>query len=90
MPIGQGLAAEDQSRIFDPFHQVDSSTTRRQRGVGLGLSIVQQLCVLMGGSVQVASQVGVGSTFTVRLPVQQLISASKEPEASPTTTNQQG
>lgn len=70
---GRGIPAESLPYIFDPFHQVDNSTTRRESGVGLGLSIVQQLCVLMGGSVQVKSQLGQGSTFTVRLPVEQQV-----------------
>ncbi len=68
---GRGIPDEALAYIFDPFHQVDNSTTRRESGVGLGLSIVQQLSVLMGGSVQVKSQLGQGSTFIVRLPVEQ-------------------
>lgn len=68
---GRGISEQALPYIFDPFHQVDGSTTRRERGVGLGLSIVQQLSVLMGGHVQVKSQIGQGSTFAVYLPVEQ-------------------
>ncbi len=68
---GRGIAEQALPYIFDPFHQVDGSTTRRERGVGLGLSIVQQLSMLMGGHVQVKSQIGQGSTFIVFLPVEQ-------------------
>ena len=66
---GRGIPAAAQATIFDPFQQVDGSTTREKRGVGLGLSIVRQLTALMGGEVHLASQVGQGSTFAVALPL---------------------
>jgi signal transduction histidine kinase len=66
---GQGIPPEAHQQIFEAFQQLDSSTTRQKRGIGLGLSIVQQLTAMMGGQVQLASQVGVGSTFTILLPL---------------------
>jgi signal transduction histidine kinase/CheY-like chemotaxis protein/HPt (histidine-containing phosphotransfer) domain-containing protein len=64
---GVGLSEEERSRLFRPFSQADSSTTRRFGGTGLGLSIVRRLAELMDGSVAVESELGRGSTFTVEL-----------------------
>ncbi|MCY7278797.1 MAG: GAF domain-containing protein, partial [Phormidesmis sp. CAN_BIN44] len=65
---GIGIAPEDLTRIFDEFHQLDQSTTRRHAGTGLGLAITKWLVQMMGGTVRVESQLGEGSTFRVELP----------------------
>jgi signal transduction histidine kinase len=65
---GIGMTEEQCSRIFSVFSQADSSTTRRFGGTGLGLAISQNFCKMMGGSISVKSNPGVGSTFFVNLP----------------------
>lgn len=66
---GIGMTRQQSARIFDAFHQADDSPTRRFGGMGLGLAIVRRLCELMGGSIGVVSELGVGSTFTIDLPL---------------------
>ena len=66
---GVGIAREDQARIFDPFWQVEQSTTRKSGGTGLGLSVTHSLARLLGGAVSVESEPGRGSSFRVLLPL---------------------
>ncbi|MCC7576550.1 MAG: PAS domain S-box protein, partial [Methanomethylovorans sp.] len=66
---GIGISEKDIERIFDPFYQVDSSTTRRYGGTGLGLSLIYQFIKMHGGDIWVESEPGKGSTFTFTLPV---------------------
>ena len=66
---GVGIPADAQDRLFQPFTQADSSTARKYGGTGLGLNIVKQLVESMGGTIAVRSELGRGSTFTVRLPL---------------------
>lgn len=65
---GEGIATEDQKRIFDKFQQVDSSHTRSHTGTGLGLAIVLELTRLLQGEIQVVSEIGAGSMFSVMIP----------------------
>jgi CheY-like chemotaxis protein/anti-sigma regulatory factor (Ser/Thr protein kinase) len=65
---GIGIAREDMKKLFQPFSQVDSSLTREFEGTGLGLALVQRLTDLHGGSVEVESEPGKGSRFTVNIP----------------------
>ncbi len=67
---GVGIAPEDQSRIFDPFFRADNVGTYVPDSTGLGLAIVSQLVKLMQGKIELVSQVGIGSTFTVILPLE--------------------
>ena len=65
---GQGLNEQQRERLFMPFVQADASTTRRFGGTGLGLSICRRLANILGGSIDLQSRAGEGSTFTLRLP----------------------
>jgi signal transduction histidine kinase len=65
---GHGIPADQSSRIFEPFVQLDSTLTRTRDGVGLGLAISRDLARGMGGELTVESEVGVGSTFALTVP----------------------
>lgn len=67
---GSGIDPEVGAHIFEPFWQADSSISREHGGVGLGLAIVQRLVGLMNGEIQMESDLGVGSTFSVVMPLQ--------------------
>ena len=67
---GIGMTDEQVGRLFERFTQADASTTRRFGGTGLGLSITRAFAELLGGTVEVASREGAGSTFTLILPAQ--------------------
>ena len=72
---GIGMTDEQLEQIFKPFTQADASTTRKYGGTGLGLTISQRLCQILGGEISVESQDGKGSTFTVRLPERVIMQA---------------
>ena len=67
---GCGMDEKSLIYIFDPFRQVDSSTTRKVGGTGLGLAITKKLVELHGGEISVESKVGKGSSFTIKLPLE--------------------
>lgn len=67
---GIGIAPESLDSIFERFVQADASISRKYRGSGLGLSLVKKTAEALGGTVRVESELGVGSTFTVTLPVE--------------------
>ena len=68
---GIGIDPQERSHLFQPFHQIDAGLSRKREGTGLGLSICKKLVRLMGGSIDVDSCAGRGSTFTVRFPKSQ-------------------
>jgi two-component system phosphate regulon sensor histidine kinase PhoR len=65
---GQGIPAKDQERLFERFYRIDKNHSRNLGGTGLGLSITRQIAHIHGGQVQVQSELGKGSVFTIELP----------------------
>ena len=65
---GIGMSPEQIDKVFEAFTQADSSTTRKYGGTGLGLTITKKFCQMLGGDISVSSELGKGSTFTIRLP----------------------
>ena len=65
---GSGIPAEDLGRVFERFYRVDKSRARDPGGTGLGLAIVKHLALAHGGEAYVASEVGAGSEFSIKLP----------------------
>ena len=83
---GHGIAAADLDRIFEAFQQADAADMKvRHEGTGLGLALTRQLVEAHGGRIVVTSEVGVGSTFTVRLPLRRPVDAAEvdQPPALP-------
>ena len=66
---GPGIPLNQQDRIFDQFHQVDSSNTKAKGGTGLGLAIAKQIVEMHGGRIWVESTLGEGATFQMELPI---------------------
>ncbi|WP_111658342.1 hybrid sensor histidine kinase/response regulator [Isoalcanivorax indicus] len=65
---GHGIAEEEQEHIFEAFHQIDTPLHEQQRGMGLGLAIVDRLAALLAHPIQLQSEPGIGSTFSLTLP----------------------
>ena len=85
---GIGMSQEFQKHIFEPFERERTSTVSKVEGSGIGMGIVKKLVGLMGGTVEVESKIGVGSTFTVTLPSR--IASQKETQAAKRETDPSG
>jgi len=74
---GIGITREQMQNLFQPFMQGDNSATRKHGGAGLGLSVSQRFCEMMGGRISVASEPGIGSIFVVYVPAVVINSANE-------------
>jgi two-component system, sensor histidine kinase len=81
---GRGIPPSEQSRIFEEFYQLDNPGRDRNKGVGLGLAIVQRLCELTGAKISVESTVGQGTSFRLAMPALLESAATPEPAAPAT------
>jgi two-component system phosphate regulon sensor histidine kinase PhoR len=80
---GIGIAKENQARVFERFFREDKARSREVGGTGLGLSIVKHLCQVFGGQVKLLSQLGKGSTFSIRLRAAESMHAPEFPSTTP-------
>jgi PAS domain S-box-containing protein len=88
---GIGIAAEDLGRLFTEFQQLDAGPGRQQEGTGLGLALTRRFAELHGGQVKVESALGMGSTFTLRLPLEATAIRAPAPlEPPPVTASDPG
>ena len=87
---GCGIRREALTVIFEPFRQADGSTTSRYGGVGLGLALARKMARVLGGDLEVASEVDVGSTFVFRLPSATPVAAAASPGPPPLLASRAG
>ena len=87
---GIGIALEDVPKIMQPFAQIESAMSRKHQGTGLGLPLIKRLAEMHGGSVDIQSALGAGTTVTVRFPPERMVetpgSEESEESASPEAT----
>ncbi|MFO1482372.1 MAG: ATP-binding protein [Verrucomicrobiaceae bacterium] len=79
---GMGIPADQLPHIFNRFWQADTSSQRKFQGMGIGLALVKELAEVQGGSVSAGSEVGKGTTMTIKLPLQQADAAAEDDEAT--------
>jgi signal transduction histidine kinase/CheY-like chemotaxis protein len=82
---GMGIPAEDQSKIFEEFVQLENPAQRKIKGTGLGLPLCHKLATLLNGKIDLVSQIGIGSTFSVTIPLyhSQVLESQTDREAKP-------
>ncbi|MGZ8484815.1 MAG: ATP-binding protein, partial [Candidatus Binatia bacterium] len=81
---GIGIRSEDQQVIFEDFRQLDGSSTRQYGGTGVGLGLCKKLAASIGGEIHLRSEVGVGSVFSLRLPLKPLPPRADRPALAST------
>ena len=84
---GIGMTTSQREKLFQAFTQADASTTRKYGGTGLGLVITKRFTEMMGGSIEVESEFGYGSTFIIRLPVKVVTQVKQKPDKTGGTSN---